>query len=129
MTTPCLAPLIIRKKFAGVTGGRENRFSLCRKDSKEKDLDTLNDAIRLTNAEHETETVFAFTGEGPYLKDLKKMDIPNAVFTGFLQKEALAQVYASSDVFVFPSGSETFGNVVLEAMSSGLPVVCTDSGA
>jgi glycosyltransferase involved in cell wall biosynthesis len=96
--------------------------------AKEKDLDTLNDAIRLTNAEHENETVFAFTGEGPYLKDLKKMDIPNAVFTGFLQKEALAQVYASSDVFVFPSGSETFGNVVLEAMSSGLPVVCTDSG-
>ncbi len=96
--------------------------------AKEKDLDTLAEAIKMTNAKHENEVIFAFTGEGPYMKELREMGIPNASFTGFLQKKALAEVYASSDVFVFPSGTETFGNVVLEAMSSGLPVVCTDSG-
>jgi len=96
--------------------------------AKEKGLDTLAKAIRIINEKHKDEIVFTFTGDGPYLKELEEMNIPNAVFTGFLQKKELAEIYASSDVFVFPSGTETFGNVLLEAMSSGLPVICTDSG-
>jgi glycosyltransferase involved in cell wall biosynthesis len=44
-----------------------------------------------------------------------------------LKGEALAQAYASSDIFLFPSETETFGNVTLEAMASGLPCVCADA--
>jgi glycosyltransferase involved in cell wall biosynthesis len=51
-----------------------------------------------------------------------------AVFTGYLEGEALASIYASCDIFVFPSTTDTFGNVVLEAQSSGLPVIVTDCG-
>jgi glycosyltransferase involved in cell wall biosynthesis len=49
--------------------------------------------------------------------------LPEAIFTGFLADDELACAYASSDVFLYPSTTETFGNVTLEAMASGLPVV------
>lgn len=51
-----------------------------------------------------------------------------AIFTGMLQGEELSQAYASGDIFVMPSESETLGFVVLEAMSSGLPVVAARAG-
>ena len=50
------------------------------------------------------------------------------VFTGFLFDEELSQAYASSDISVFPSTTDTFGNVVLEAMASGVPVIVSDRG-
>jgi glycosyltransferase involved in cell wall biosynthesis len=50
------------------------------------------------------------------------------VFTGYLRGEALAHAYAAADVFAFPAANETLGNVVLEAMASGLPVVAPRSG-
>ena len=52
-----------------------------------------------------------------------KAGLKNGVFAGFLHGEELARAYASSDIFFFPSESETFGNVTLEAMASGLPAV------
>lgn len=60
-------------------------------------------------------------GDGPARQDLMKID-PKAVFLGALSGERLAQVYASADVFVFPSLTDTFGLVLLEALASGLPV-------
>ncbi len=53
--------------------------------------------------------------------------IPEAHFTGFVTGEELNRAYASSDIFLFPSETETFGNVTLEAMSSGLPCVVADA--
>ncbi|XP_043815001.1 sulfoquinovosyl transferase SQD2 isoform X2 [Manihot esculenta] len=71
----------------------------------------------------------AFIGDGPYREELEKMfsGMP-AVFTGMLGGEELSQAYASGDVFVMPSESETLGLVVLEAMSSGIPVVAARAG-
>jgi phosphatidylinositol alpha 1,6-mannosyltransferase len=61
-------------------------------------------------------------GDGPELASMKA-NLNKGVFAGFLHGEELARAYASSDIFFFPSESETFGNVTLEAMASGLPAV------
>ncbi|HPI98343.1 MAG TPA: glycosyltransferase, partial [Synergistales bacterium] len=60
-------------------------------------------------------------GDGPDLKTLKE-DYPGVSFRGSLFGEDLALMYANADVFVFPSRTDTFGIVMLEAMASGLPV-------
>jgi glycosyltransferase involved in cell wall biosynthesis len=68
-------------------------------------------------------------GDGPYLKEMKnELKGWPATFTGYLRGEELAQAYASADLFVFPSTTDTFGNVVLEAQASGLPVIVTNQG-
>jgi glycosyltransferase involved in cell wall biosynthesis len=54
--------------------------------------------------------------------------MPKAHFLGMLNHQDLAKVYASSDVYFFPSDTETFGNVVIEAMASGVPCVVADGG-
>ena len=61
-------------------------------------------------------------GDGPEMAAMKA-GLKNGVFAGFLHGAELARAYASSDIFFFPSESETFGNVTLEAMASGLPAV------
>jgi len=67
-------------------------------------------------------------GDGPMRAELQAL-APDAIFTGTLARPALAQHYASADIFGFPSQTETFGNVVLEAMASGLGVVAFDYAA
>ncbi len=54
--------------------------------------------------------------------------LPRAVFTGVLKGEALSTAYANMDLFVFPSHTDTFGNVVLEALASGAPAIVTPDG-
>jgi glycosyltransferase involved in cell wall biosynthesis len=66
-------------------------------------------------------------GDGMAFEDLKKM-MPHAFFLGKLSHEVLAKVYASADIFVFTSISESYGNVVAEAMASGLPCVIANGG-
>lgn len=65
-------------------------------------------------------------GDGPEAGWMQKA-LPDTVFAGFLHGEDLATGYASSDIFFFPSITETFGNVTLEAMASGLPSVTADA--
>jgi phosphatidylinositol alpha 1,6-mannosyltransferase len=65
-------------------------------------------------------------GDGPEGPRMRKL-LPKTVFTGFIHGDELARAYASSDVFFFPSESESFGNVTLEAMASGLPAVCANA--
>ncbi|AZE46680.1 Glycosyltransferase [Pseudomonas chlororaphis] len=67
-------------------------------------------------------------GDGPQRAVLQK-ELPDAVFCGSQRGEALASHYASGDLFLFPSLTETFGNVVLEALASGLAVVAYDQAA
>jgi glycosyltransferase involved in cell wall biosynthesis len=67
-------------------------------------------------------------GDGPQRAVLEK-ELPEAIFCGSQRGEALASHYASGDVFLFPSLTETFGNVVLEALASGLGVVAYDQAA
>ena len=75
------------------------------------------------------EARLAIVGDGPNREELKTLFAgTHTVFTGFLRGEDLSHAYASGDVFCFPSASETFGNVVLEAMASGLPVIVSRSG-
>jgi alpha-1,6-mannosyltransferase len=73
-----------------------------------------------------TDVDLTIVGDGPSWEALRAR-LPRAEFTGRLEGEALAQAYADADFFVFPSRTDTLGNVVLEAMASGLPVVVTDS--
>ncbi len=94
--------------------------------SKEKNLDTLVAATRRL-AEWQTPVRPIFVGEGPYLAEMKKL-LPDAIFTGYLKGEYLAKAYASADFFVFPSTTDTFGNVVIEAQACGLPVIVSDVG-
>jgi phosphatidylinositol alpha 1,6-mannosyltransferase len=71
----------------------------------------------------------AIVGDGPLRDELEQTFAgTRTVFTGYLQGENLSRAYASADLFVFPSANETFGNVVLEAMASGLPVLAPHSG-
>jgi len=65
-------------------------------------------------------------GDGPEAGWMRKA-LPDTVFAGFLHGDELATGYASSDIFFFPSITETFGNVTLEAMASGLPSVTADA--
>jgi glycosyltransferase involved in cell wall biosynthesis len=96
--------------------------------SKEKNLALLVEVFRKLAGIRECVHLIT-VGDGPYLEEMKQsLDGLPVTFTGFLSGENLAGVYAASDVFVFPSTTDTFGNVVIEAQASGLPVIVTDEG-
>lgn len=90
--------------------------------SIEKNLDALEKCFRdIKNAN------LVVVGDGPYRKEMENK-LKNAEFLGFQGGERLRMIYASCDFFVFPSKTDTFGNVVLEAMASSLPVVVSNVG-
>ncbi len=93
---------------------------------KEKEIATLMRVYRIFH-ERDLDVRFVVAGEGPGGEKLKEK-MPNALFLGKLTGEALSVTFASCDVFIFPSVTETFGNVVLEALSSGIPVVTAQAG-
>jgi glycosyltransferase involved in cell wall biosynthesis len=90
----------------------------------EKGIEQIRDALNSS-----PELCLALVGDGPHRTFLENyFRDTNTVFTGFLHGESLAQAYASADLFIFPSTTETLGLVILEAMASGLPVVAGRSG-
>ena len=94
----------------------------------EKDLDILMDIARELPAPYKDKVHWLIVGEGPLLKELQEEKLPNITFTGYVHGSELANIYANSTLFVFPSTTETFGNVVLEALACGTPVVASKSG-
>lgn len=89
----------------------------------EKGLDVYAEVVNRLTAEGKPVRALV-VGDGPARAELAARLPETAVFTGHLEGDALPTAYASADVFVFPSDTETFGNVTLEAMASGLPAVC-----
>jgi len=95
--------------------------------SVEKNVALLVRIQRELEAHGITNFRFRIVGQGAHEAWLRE-HLPRAEFTGVLRREALARAYAGMDVFVFPSHTDTFGNVVLEAMASGVPAVVTPDG-
>ncbi|WP_435606013.1 glycosyltransferase family 4 protein [Pseudomonas knackmussii] len=95
----------------------------------EKNLGLLGRAFRQLRAAHPNLHMrLIVVGDGPQRAQLAQ-ELPDALFCGLQRGEELARHYASGDLFLFPSLSETFGNVVLEALASGLAVVAYDQAA
>lgn len=95
----------------------------------EKNLQLLTRAFRELQGNLPRQRLrLVLVGDGPLRAQLQA-ELPDALFCGVQRGEALAAHYASGDLFLFPSLSETFGNVVLEALASGLAVVAFDQAA
>ena len=96
---------------------------------REKNLPFLIEAMELLERRTGRSAFkLVIVGQGPLRRTLRAR-LPHAHFTGELTGDALSRVYASADIFVFPCILETFGNVLLEAFASGLPVVAVNEGA
>lgn len=98
-------------------------FLYCGRLAVEKNLALLMEAFALLESPRARLLII---GDGPLMATLKADGDPRVVFAGYRQGEELARLYACADVMAFPSLSETFGNVILEAMASGLPVIGFD---
>lgn len=92
----------------------------------EKDLRTLAEAYGVIRNQRQ-DTALVFVGDGPAREELQTM-LPDARFLGHQTGRDLSAAYASSDLFVMPSTTETFGNVTVEAMASGIVPVCAAAG-
>ncbi|HEY7001746.1 MAG TPA: glycosyltransferase [Candidatus Udaeobacter sp.] len=122
--TPARREPAFWEKFTAVNG--QIRLLYVGRISREKDLDILADAFRRLRNDGLPVQLFV-VGHGPYSEKFAQ-SLPEAVFTGYLTGKELATAYASADIFVFPSTTDTFGNVILEAQASGVPVIVSDSG-
>lgn len=92
----------------------------CGRLVQEKRVDIFCDTVRRLD-EMGVNFRAVVVGAGPCEEEVKAL--PKTIFCGWMNPDELAVAYASSDVFLFPSSVETFGNVTLEAMASGLPVI------
>ncbi|MCF0222501.1 MAG: glycosyltransferase [Fibrobacter sp.] len=117
------------EKFGCTREQRKVRFSFIGRISKEKNLPFLNEVWKKFSALHD-DVELMYVGYGWYLDEIKKFfDGNDSVhFAGEQGGETLAGLYADSDFFLFPSTTDTFGNVVVEAMSTGTPAIVSNYG-
>ncbi|MGE5927762.1 MAG: glycosyltransferase family 4 protein [Gemmatimonadota bacterium] len=95
--------------------------------AREKNLDLLLEAWERVALRHPRARL-ALVGRGPLEREIRERSIPGVHLAGLLSGSALSAAYASADIFAFPSVTETFGNVLLEAMASGLPSIVAAAG-
>jgi len=97
--------------------------------SKDKNLDLLLEAYRRLSARRRNINLL-LVGDGPYIETIRKTmrGYDRVVLTGKLEQSVLPDVYAGSDMFVFPSIADTFGMSVLEAQACGLPAIVSEAG-
>lgn len=105
------------------------RFVFVGRISKEKDIPFLEELWKSFRAGNQ-DAELMFVGDGWYLQTLRDnfADCADVSFSGVQGGEVLAGLYADADFFIFPSGTDTFGNVVVESLASGTPVLVTDRG-
>jgi glycosyltransferase involved in cell wall biosynthesis/predicted metal-dependent phosphoesterase TrpH len=99
----------------------------CGRITREKGADLLADAFELAR-ESEPGLHLVLAGGGPEETHMRERLGEAASFLGWLEGAELARAYASCDIFLFPSATDTFGQVILEAQASGLPVVAVAAG-
>lgn len=92
-----------------------------------KDLDVFVGVYQHFHKHSELNPLFVLAGDGPIKQELEEK-MPNAIFLGYVEDLELGRVFASSDLFLFPSTTETFGQVVQEALASGVPSVVSNIG-
>jgi glycosyltransferase involved in cell wall biosynthesis/predicted metal-dependent phosphoesterase TrpH len=95
--------------------------------TREKGVELLADAFLVAHA-RDRRLHLVLAGGGPEQELLRERLGERASFLGWLEGEELARVYASADMFLFPSATDTFGQVILEAQASGLPVIALAHG-
>jgi len=93
----------------------------------EKDVETLIAAWRIAGPELGSRARLVVAGDGPEARRLRAA-LPDVQYFGFLEREVLAALYASADLCVLPSRTETCGLVALEAMAAGVPVIAAEAG-
>ncbi len=91
--------------------------------SPEKDLDVFMNVAKRLNKKYKDKIHFLMVGNGPMYDELNENSPSNMTFTGFKRGNELSKIYASSDIFMFPSSTETYGNVIIESMASGLATI------
>ncbi|MGE3961687.1 MAG: glycosyltransferase family 4 protein [Dehalococcoidia bacterium] len=114
----------MRARLAGGEPERPLVLYVGRLAREKRILDLLEATRRLRHAR------FALVGDGPQRQELERLFPPDrTVFTGFMRGIPLAEAFASADVFAFPSDTDTFAQVVLQAMASGTPPVVAEHTA
>ncbi|XEC93686.1 glycosyltransferase family 4 protein [Paenibacillus tarimensis] len=133
MDTRLFHPYVNREEWLTENGIGKDRFVVLYvgRLAPEKHVDIALEAFGIFQREICPNALFIVAGDGPSAELLKQQAEQGGIdarFIGFTKLPQLQQWYAASDVFLFPSATETFGNVVLEAMSCGTAVIVADKG-